>query len=89
MDVDTSLKILVIILSSTLAVFLILAIVLTVKIIKLVNHLEDLAQKAQAVAHKAEAIGDIFKSGSSAVAFGKLFANIHQAVFNRKGKGKE
>jgi hypothetical protein len=86
MDVDTSLKILVIILSSTLALFLILAIILTIKLIQVANHLKVLVVKAEALTEKAGHIGELFQKSAAPMAIGRLLANIHEAVFSKKGK---
>lgn len=77
MDTETSLTILVTILSITLAIFLVVAIVATVKIIQILNQLKKIVDKA-------EAVGDFFRRTAGAAAFGKLIANITEAVRNRK-----
>lgn len=89
MDVDTSLKILVIILSATLAVFLILSIVLVIKIIQIVNRIKVIIEKADALTNKAGEIADFFKNTTGPVAIGKMLANIHHSVFGKGKKGKE
>lgn len=84
MDTETSLTILVTILSITLALFLVLGIVATVKIIQILNQLKKIVDKAERLADRAEAVGDFFRRTAGATAFGKLVANITEAVRNRK-----
>ncbi len=77
-------KILLIILGSVLAIFLILAIVLTVKIIEIVQHVKRIIEKAEDIADKAEAVGDFFKKTAGPIAVGRLFTNIAESMFKRK-----
>ena len=75
--------ILVVFLSSALAIFLILAIVLAVKFIQVVNTLKRIADKAESIAEKAESISDIFQKTAGPVAVGRFFTHIANTVFNR------
>lgn len=85
MSTETSLTILVVILSITLAVALILAIVLLVKLIKISNSIQRITLKAEQIADKAEAVSELFEKSSGAVAIGRLVSNIADMV-NRKKK---
>lgn len=87
MDTDTALKILVIILSTTLAVFLILGIVLVVKLIQVAKHLNNITIKAEQIADKAEAVTDFMSRSAGPIAIGKLLGNIADAI-SRGKKGK-
>lgn len=85
MDTDTALKVLVIILSTTLAVFLVLGIILLVKLIQVAKHLNNITAKAEEIADKAEAVTEFFGRSAAPLAIGKLLGSIADAV-NRKGK---
>lgn len=83
-------EILVIILSITLAIFLVLAIIATRKLIEILNHLKSIAEKADNLATSAEQVGELFKNAAGPVAIGKLFSGIANTVFkDRKSKGEE
>ncbi len=79
--------ILVIILASFLALFLILAIVATVKIIQIVDHLKRISEKAEAIADKAEDAASFFSKAAGPAMIGNLLANIADIV-SKKSKKK-
>lgn len=79
-------QILVVILASALAVFLLLAIIATVKIIQILNHLKAIAEKAEQVADKAEAVGEFFAKTAGPSAIVKLFANVVDAFKQKKSR---
>lgn len=79
---------LVMILASALAVFLLLAIIATVKIIQILNHLKSISEKAEKLADAAENIGQFFTYTGGTAAIGKLISNIVESFHNRK-KTKE
>lgn len=79
MDLSTSQQILVIILSTALGVFLILAIVIATMVIQLLTKLRRLADKAEHVVQSAENVGEIIKNvitPMSAVRFGHSIFNM-------------
>ena len=80
---------LLIILSSFLALFLLLAIVATVKFIQVLNSLKRIAASAEHIADKAETLSDIFVAKPTPVAFGKFLSHIAESVFSSKKKGKK
>ena len=84
---DNAEEILVIILSTTLAIFLILGIVALVKINKILKHIEYITAKAEKIADKAEAVGDFFQKTAGSTALVKLVSNIVNS-FKAKGKGE-
>lgn len=86
MDADTSMKILVIILSVTLAVFLILGIVFTIKLIQIVSALKRITVKAEDIVDKADEAATLFKNAAAPVAISRLISNITDLV-SRKDKG--
>lgn len=81
-------QILVVILSSALAVFLLLAIVATVKLIQILNHLKSISQKAEKIANTAETVGEFFKYTAGPAAIGKFFSNVSDAVHKHSKKSK-
>ncbi len=85
MTTETSLTILVIILSVTLAVALILAIVLLVKLVQIAKILKRITLKAEDIADKAEAAAEFFEKGASTLSLTRLIANITDMV-SRKHK---
>lgn len=92
---NTAEQILVIILSSVLAIFLILAIVLVVSLMKLtkkMNAIADTAQeiviKAHDIADKVEDVSDMFKKTAGPIALGRYFINIAEMV-TKHNKGKK
>ena len=54
-------KILVIFLSTALAVLLVLSIVAVIKLIQVLNHIKRITAKAEDIADKAEAVGEFFQ----------------------------
>ena len=79
--------ILVIVLASFLALFLLLGIVLTVKLIQVVNRLKEVAEKARDVADNVEAAAEMIKKTAGPLAVGRFLVNIADVVMKRK-KGK-
>jgi len=86
MDTNTSITILVIILSTTLAIALILTIVLLVKLVQISNAIKRITVKAEEIADKAEAVTEFFGHASGPVAVGKVLSNIVETVNNWKRK---
>ena len=85
----TAYNILVIILSSFLALFLILSIVLVISLIKLVKYLRQISQKAENVVEDVEAVGDFFRKASGPMALAKLIGSVVENFGNYKRKGKK
>lgn len=74
------------ILSATLAVFLILAITVAVLVIKILNHIKRVAEKAEQIADKAETISEFFQKSAGPMAIGRFITNMAEAVFQKQGK---
>lgn len=82
-------EILVIILSSFLALFLILGIVVLIGIIKLVKQIRHITEKAEDVIDNVEQASELFKKSASTLTFTNLVSNIVSKVgefTNKKGK---
>lgn len=84
---NTTEQALLIILSAALAVFLILSIIATIKIIQILNNLKRIVKKAEDLTDKAEAVGEFFKATAGPAALGKLVSNIFSTMQQKKGKG--
>lgn len=85
---DTTEEVLVVILSSALAIFLVLAIVGAYKIIKLVNTLQNLADKAEHIAEAAETMAESARKAFDVLSVGRVFTNITKSFVNRSKESK-
>jgi len=85
---DEAFKILVIIVSGTLTLFLVIAIVAGVKIIQILHGLKRVMIQAEKIADSAEAVGDFFRKSAGPVALGRLISNITESVIKHKSKGE-
>ncbi len=85
-----SYDILVIILSITLAIFLVVAIILAIGLIKLVKDVRKITAKAGEIVDDVEAVSGFFRKAAGPVAITSLINNIVTTVadFNKKGKKK-
>jgi hypothetical protein len=86
---DSSLTILVIILSSFLALFLFFSLLIAYKTIQILNHLKSITDRAEKIIDTAEHVGDVFKHSAGPIALAKFIAGIAEQVFkkdNKKGK---
>lgn len=84
---NTTEQILLIILSSFLALFLLLSIILVISLLKLSKKMHAVAEKAYEAVGRVEDVSDMFKKTVGPVALGKFFVNIAEAVAKHK-KGK-
>jgi hypothetical protein len=82
MDISTTQQILVIMLSTVLAIFLILSVVIAVMVIKLINSVNHVVAKAERAVESAEAVGDVIKKAAGQI--GVL--RIARSVFNLVSK---
>lgn len=80
--------ILVVILSSALAVFLILGIVLLTLCIKIANHIKHISEKAEDIVDKAEDVADFFSKAATPMALGRIISSVADNVFGRGKKNK-
>lgn len=87
MDTDTTwFAVLVIILSSFLAIVLLLSIVLLVKVIQIVGQVKRITAKAEDVADKAEHISSFFEKTATPVAILKLISNVTDTIQKKAKK---
>lgn len=80
-------EILVIILSCALGIFLVLAIILTYKLIQITRLAKRITEHAEQVADRAEHISAFFEKTATPVSIIKLVSNLSE-VFQKKGKRK-
>jgi hypothetical protein len=83
---DGAERILVVILSSALAVFLLLAIAATILVIQILNHIKRVAERAEEIANKAEAVTEFFQKTAGPMAIGRFLTNIADAVFQKRSE---
>ncbi len=86
MEANTSLEVLVAIVSLTLFVFLVIGIVVLVKVSQLVDQLKRVTDKAESLMEQAESLGSFFQKSSGPVMIGKLLANMWHHVTAKRGK---
>lgn len=85
---------LVILLSTFLAIFLILGIALFAYLIKIARSVARITEKAEHIAEKAEAVGEFFEKAAGPLAVGRIFAAVAEKFFskqsgNEKSKRKD
>jgi hypothetical protein len=83
---NTTFDVLVIVLSCLLGIFLILAIITAVLILKLVSSLRSIVVKAEQLADDAGAIGETLRRNAAAFSVAKLFADFVGSVRGKKDK---
>jgi cell division protein FtsL len=89
MSITTTEQILLIILATTLAIFLIISIIAGIKIIQILNHIKNISKKAESIADKADAVSTLFQNTAGPIAFTKLVSNIFNSHRqSNKGKSK-
>jgi len=83
---NTAFDILVIGLGALLAIFLILAIFVIVKVKKLVDAVQQLVAKGEQVVNSAEAAAELFKKSAGPIGAFRSLMNIIEMVTKHKGK---
>lgn len=84
MGITTTEQMLLIILSATLAMFLIISIIIGIKTIQILNHVKSIIAKAEQIADKAESVTEFFQKTAAPVAIGRLLSNIFNATKDRR-----
>ncbi len=77
-------RVLIIILASTLSVFLVVAIIALIKVIQIFDSIKRITQKAEKLTEGAEAIGEFFKDVNGDLALSRLVHNIAHFVKRKK-----
>jgi hypothetical protein len=86
MLMNTAEQILVIILSSALAVFLVLAIIIAVQVIRLMKVLNRVANKAQEVVDSAEKTAELVRGAVGQLSVMRFVQNVVNMVQNKAKK---
>ncbi len=89
MYINNAYEVLVLILATTLAVFLILAIIAAVKLNQILDQVKVITDKAERFADKAESVGEFISSVTAPTAIGTIIANLGDAMKKRKGKRED
>lgn len=89
MNITTTEQIILVILSLTLALFLTVSIIATIKVIQILDHLKKITIKAESIADKAESVTTFFQNKTSHVALGTLISNIFNASREHKSGKKD
>lgn len=78
-------EVLVIFLSSFLALFLLLGVILLALCIKIANHVKRISEKAENLVDRAEGVADFFSMAAAPLTVGKVINSVAE-VFRSKGK---
>jgi hypothetical protein len=89
MDLSTTQQILLVILGSALAVFLVLAIVVIILVIRLLATIKLITTKAEKLIESAEAVGQVFKKASGPVGIFNVIKGAFDMVQQHKRSNKE
>lgn len=85
---NTAENILVIVLAAALALFLLLAVVIAVQIVRLLKTINKITDKAERVIETAENVGEVFKNAAGPLALARVVGNIIDAVHKVTKRGK-
>lgn len=86
---ETSQEILVIILSTALAVLLVLAIVIAVLVVKLLQTIKRITDRAEQVIETAEHVSQAFSNASGSLALFKVIRNVAEMVGKHAAKANK
>ena len=82
-------QVLVVVLSSFLALFLLLGIIVLVLVIKVLKTVKKVTDHAEQLATKAEAVGDFFQHAAGPMAIGRGLATVAEMFFKRQNQRKK
>ncbi len=86
---NTAEQILVIFLSSALAIFLVLAITIAIMVLRLVKSAQEIANKAGRVVNTAESLTDSLKSSAGGFAAFRVMRMVANAFMERQADKKK
>lgn len=89
MSMETSLFILVILLSSTLFIFLVAAIVFMIKLIQVTKTMKEVSLSAKNLVGDVEGAASFIKRSAAPAALVKMFVSAFRVVQNKKSKKGE
>lgn len=85
---DTTEKVIMVILATALAIFLILAIVSVILVIRVLKSVNRVTKKAEQLIDSAETVGKIFKQTAEQMSFMRLLRNVADMVGQRHREKK-
>lgn len=86
---NTAEQILVVFLSTALAIFLVVAIIAAVYAVRLLKTINRVAEKAEGLVDSAEAVGDMVKQTVGALSLTKMVRGIVNFVHHKQEQGKD
>jgi membrane protein implicated in regulation of membrane protease activity len=89
MDISTTQQVLLIILATALAIFLLLSIVAVVAFIRFMRSLRRITETAERVVESAESVGDVLKKAAGPISVLQFVRGIVEATTQHKRKDKE
>lgn len=89
MELSTAQQILVIFLSTTLAILLVLSIVIAAMIIRLLKTLRLMVDKAERLVESAEAVGAVIKNAAGPLGLFRLLHGIIDMARSKQGNDKK
>lgn len=81
-------EILVIFLSTALAISLVLSIILLAICIKIAKHIKNISEKAELITDKAENIAEFMSSAATPLIMGKIITSFTEMIRGRSSKKK-
>lgn len=84
MDLSTTQQVLLVILASALAIFIVLAIVIAVMVIRLLMTIKLITAKAEQLIASAESVAQVFKNASGPMAIFKVIRSVADMVQNKR-----
>jgi uncharacterized metal-binding protein len=86
MELSTTQQILVIFLSTALAIFLVLSIIIAAMVIRLLKTLRLIAGKAEKLVESAEAVGHVFKTAAGPLGIFRFLHGVMDMVRAKQDK---
>lgn len=81
-------QILVVILSSFLAIFLLLGIIILVLAIKVIRSVKRVTERAEHLVEQAENVGEFLEHASAQLTIGRFISTLSGILSRKKSKGK-
>lgn len=69
-------KVLLVVNSIALALFLVVAIVVFIKLVQIMNHVKRISERAEHLTENVENVSKFFASAAGPIAFGKIISSI-------------
>lgn len=89
MELSTAQEVLVIILSTALAIFLVMAIVVAAMVIRLLATLRLIADKAERLVESAEAVGNVFRTAAGPLGIFRFLHGLTDMARSKQDNDKK